>query len=90
MIPEVTDATKVSPTDTSRTIRERKPPNPFIPSWTGKKYGHAMTQIVKLDGNTVKELVAFMQQELSKAGEHHRPEVIRQIMVQLSMKAAEK
>ncbi len=48
-----------------------------------------MTQIVKLDG-TVKELVAFMQQELSKAGEHHRPEVIGQIMVQLLMKAAEK
>jgi hypothetical protein len=49
-----------------------------------------MTQIVKLDGNTVEESVAFMQQELSKAGEHHRPEVIGQIMVQLSMKAAEK
>ena len=27
---------------------------------------------------------------MSKAGEHHRPEVIGAIMVQLSMKAAEK
>ena len=31
-----------------------------------------------------------MQRELQEAGEHHRPEVIRQIMVQLLMKAAEK
>ena len=42
-----------------------------------------MTQIAKLDGNTVKELVAFMQQELREAGEHHQPKVIRRIMVQL-------
>ena len=48
-----------------------------------------MAQIVQMDG-TVKELVAFMQQELSKAGEHHWPEVIGAIMAQLSMKAAEK
>ena len=86
--PTVATATaevKVSPTDTSRSIREQKAPNPFIPSWTGKKYGYAMMQIVKLDGNTVEESVAFMQQELQEAGEHHRPEVIRHIMVQLSM-----
>jgi len=51
-------------------------PNPFIPSWTGKKYGFAMTQIVMLDGRTVEELVAFMQGELQEAGEHHRPEMI--------------
>ena len=40
--PTVASATtevKVSPTDTGRTTQERKPPNPFIPSWTGKKYG---------------------------------------------------
>ena len=49
-----------------------------------------MTQIFKLDGNTVEESVAFMQQELRESGEHHRPEVIGRIMVQLSMKAAEK
>ena len=42
-----------------------------------------MTQIVKLDGSTVKESVAFMQQELQEAGEHHRPEVIGRKMVQL-------
>jgi hypothetical protein len=53
VIPKVTDATKVSSMDTGRTTRGRKPPNPFIPSWTGKKYGYAMTQIVKLDGDTV-------------------------------------
>ncbi len=90
--PTVTDTAKVkvSLTDTGRSIRERKMPNPFIPSWTGKKYGYAMMQIVKLDGNPVEELVAFMQQELREAGEHHWPEVIGQIMVQLSMKAAEK
>ncbi len=41
-----------------------------------------------MDG-TVEELISFMQQELSKAGEHHRPEVIGAIMAQLSMKAAE-
>ena len=49
-----------------------------------------MTQIVQLDGRTVKELVAFMKQELREAGEHHRPEVIGRIMVHLSMKAAER
>ena len=48
-----------------------------------------MAQIVQMDG-TVKESISFMQQELSKAGEHHRPEVIGAIMAQLSMKAAEK
>ena len=31
-----------------------------------------------------------MQQELRKEGEHHRSEVIGRIMVQLSMKAAER
>ena len=81
---------KVSPTDTGQSIREQKAPNLFIPSWTGKKYGYAMMQIVKLDGNTIKESVAFMQQELQEAGEHHRSEVIRRIMVQLLMKAAER
>jgi hypothetical protein len=69
--------------------RERKPPNPFIPSWLGKKYGYAMAQIVQMD-RLVEESIAFMQQELSEAGEHHRPEVIGMIMVQLSMKAAMK
>ena len=69
--------------------RERKPPNPFIPSWMGKKYGYAMAQIKHING-TVEESISFMQQELSKAGEHHRPEVIGAIMVQLSMKAAER
>ena len=49
-----------------------------------------MTQIVTLDGRTVKESVVFMQQEQRKEGEHHRPEVIGRIMVQLSMKAAER
>jgi hypothetical protein len=91
--PTVATATaevKVSPTDTGRSIREQKAPNPFISSWTGKKYVYPMMQIVKLDGNTIEELVAFMQQELREAGEHHRPEVIGRIMVQLSMKAAER
>ena len=69
--------------------REQKPPNPFIPSWTGKKYGYAMAQIEHMNG-TVKESISFMQQELSEAGEHCWPEVIGAIMVQLSMKAAEK
>ena len=41
-----------------------------------------------MDGRTVEESVAFMQRELHEAGEHHRPEVIGRIMVQLSMKAA--
>ncbi len=49
--PEVTAATKVLPTGTGRVTRELKPPNPFIPSWTGKKYGYAMTQIVQMDGS---------------------------------------
>ena len=73
--PTVTTGTtevNVSPTDTGQPTREHKAPNPFIPSWTGKKYGYAMTQIVKLDGSTVEELVAFMQQELREAVEHHR------------------
>ncbi len=69
--------------------RERKPPNPFIPSWTGKKYGYAMAQIEQMNG-TVEELISFMQRELRKAGEHLRPEVIGAIMVQVSMKAAER
>ena len=47
-----------------------------------------MAQIVQMDG-IVEESISFMQQELSKAGEHHRPEVIGAIMAQLSMKAAE-
>ena len=78
---------KVSPTDTGQLTRERKPPNQFFPSWTGKKFVYAMTQIIKLDGCTVKELVAFMQQQLMEAGEHQQPEVIGSIVVQLSMKA---
>ena len=49
-----------------------------------------MTQIFQLDGRTVKEMVAFMQQQLQEAGEHHQPEVIGRIMVQLSMKAVER
>ena len=49
-----------------------------------------MTQIVKLDGRTVEESVAFMQQKLHEAGDHHRPEVIGRIMLQLSMKAVER
>ncbi len=49
-----------------------------------------MTQIVKLDGRTSKELVAFMQQELQEAGDHHWLEVIGCIMVQMSMKVAER
>jgi hypothetical protein len=48
-----------------------------------------MAQIVQMDG-TVKASISFMQRELSKAGEHHRPEVIGAITAQLSMKAAEK
>ncbi len=48
-----------------------------------------MAQIAQMNG-TVGESISFMQQELSEAGEHHRPEVIGMIMVQLSMKAAEK
>jgi hypothetical protein len=89
VIPEVTAAAKVPPTGTGRTTRERKPPNPFIPSWTGKKYGYAMAQIEQMCGS-VEESITFMQRELEVAGEHHRPDVIRRIMVQLSMKAAEK
>ena len=46
---------KVSPTDTGRPTREHKMPNPFIPSWTGKKYGYTITHIVTLDGRTVEE-----------------------------------
>jgi hypothetical protein len=89
VIPESTKANQVPPTGTGRETRERKPPNPFIPSWTGKKYGYAMAQIVQMDGS-VEESISFMQRELCEAGEHHRPEVIGMIMVQLSMKAAEK
>ena len=48
-----------------------------------------MAQIVQMDG-TVEESISFMQQELSETGEHHQPEVIGEIMAQLSMKAAEK
>jgi hypothetical protein len=89
VIPAVTAAEKVPPTGTGQVTRERKPPNPFIPSWSGKKYGYAMAQIVQMDGS-VEESISFMQRELSGAGDHHRPEVIGAIMVQLSMKAAEK
>jgi hypothetical protein len=89
VIPKVTAAEKVPPTGTGRTTRERKPPNPFIPSWTGKKYGYAMAQIEHMCGSVDKS-ISFMQGQLSEAGEHHRPEVIGAIMVQLSMKAAEK
>ena len=85
-------AQKVSPVyiPTGRPTRERKPPSSFIPSMKGNKYGYAMTQILKMDGNTVEESVAFMQRELHEAGVHHRPEVIGRTMVQLSMKAAER
>jgi hypothetical protein len=48
-----------------------------------------MAQIEHMNG-TVEESISFMQRELSEAGEHHRPEVIGVIMMQLSMKAAEK
>jgi hypothetical protein len=59
VIPEVTAAAKVLPTGTGRTTRERKPPNPFIPSMTGKKYGYAMAQIEQMNG-TVEESISFM------------------------------
>jgi len=75
---------------TPRPSRERKPPSSFIPSMKGNNYGYAMTQILEMDGNTVEESVAFMQQQLREEGDHHRPEVIGRTMVQLSMKAAEK
>ena len=57
------EAQQVSPTDIpiERPTREHKPPNSFIPSLKGKKYGYGMTQILKMDGNTVEESVAFMQ-----------------------------
>jgi hypothetical protein len=48
-----------------------------------------MAQIVQMDG-TFEESISFMQRELSKAGEHHRPEVIGAIMAQLLMKARRK
>ncbi len=67
-------------TVSGKPIRERRPPKPsYEPSMTGKKYGYAMATIM---GNL------FMGQELREAGEHHRPEVIVSMMVQLSMKAA--
>ena len=37
VIPKVAAATKVSPTGTGQSTRDRKPKNLFIPSWTGKK-----------------------------------------------------
>ena len=72
-VPTAVGEVKVSPTDIpiERPTQERKPPNSFIPSWKGKKYGYAMTQILEMDGRTVEESVAFMQQELHEAGEHH-------------------
>ena len=39
VVPEVAEAMKVPPTGTGRPTRERKPPNTFILSCTGKKYG---------------------------------------------------
>ena len=83
---------RVSPTvtPTGRPVRERKAPSNYNPSFKGSKYGYAMTQILEMDGNTVEESVAFMQAELSEAGEHHRPDVIGIIMAQLSLKAAER
>jgi hypothetical protein len=56
---------------------------------TGKKYGYAMATIMgDLYGKTTDEARAFMSQELREDGEHHRPQVIVSMMVQLSMKAA--
>ena len=62
-VPTAVGEVKVSPTDIpiERPTRERKPPNSFIPSWKGKKYGYAMMQILEMDGRTVEESVAFMQ-----------------------------
>jgi hypothetical protein len=48
-----------------------------------------MAQIEQMEGS-VEESIAFMQRELEEDGEHHLLEVIGMIMVQLSMKAAEK
>jgi hypothetical protein len=73
-----------------RPIREQRHPKPaYKPSMTGKKYIMAMATIMgNLHGKTADESRKFMGLELMEAGEHHRPEIIGMMMVQLSMKAA--
>ena len=71
-----------------KSTRVRTAENMYIPSHTGKRYGHSMTQIMeimheKLDG----KLVQNMTKELRSVGEHRRPDVVGMVMVQLSMNA---
>ena len=84
----VTPTQVVTPSE--RPVRERRPPKPaYEPSMTGKKYGMAMATIMtRLKDKSADDARAYMQQELWEAGEHHQPEVMGVMMVQLSMKAA--
>ena len=77
---------------TGRPQRVRKPPESFIPSWTGKKYSYAMAVIMeKLHGKTADQAMQFMGHELRQADDHEIkwPEVTGMCMVQLSLKAAD-
>ena len=63
--------------------------NKHIPSHTGKRYGYAMAQIMgSMHGKLASELAQNMAKELRSVREHIRPEVVKMVIVQLSMKAA--
>jgi hypothetical protein len=73
-----------------RNARSRKPPETYVPSMKGKKYGVAMTQIATSLG-TSKNAMAFAQMsvKLMHKGEHRRADFVGMILAhQLSMKAA--
>ena len=72
-----------------KSTRVRTAKNRYIPSYTGKSYGYAMTQIMEsMHGKSAIKSVQHMTKELRSVGEHRRPDIVGMVMVQLSMKAA--
>jgi hypothetical protein len=69
-----------------RPTRNRKPVDSYIPSMTGQRYAYAVTQLDKLEDQTVLHPNAhmFFQDERLQPAE---PDVVAAIMTQLSLKA---
>ncbi len=73
----------------ARNARVRKPPEKYVPTLKGNKYGVALTQITKSLKKSKHGLAkAQMSVKLMSKGEHRRADIVGTVMAQLSMKAA--
>ncbi len=75
----------------ARITRVRKPPEKYIPSMKGNKYGVSMTQIAaSLMDSKHAMTMAQMSVKFMSPGVHRWADIVGMIMAQLSMKAAVK